>query len=116
MHANEGKSLLSREWLLVRMTALVPILGHLYRGGHVQQEVVVHTLQYLSTFFPLPDALQTFNAILLGIGPAFLSRGGCKFLHDILTELQGFTLGRSPLDRFCQLVCLFVMNQPGIQL
>ncbi|KAL4067905.1 hypothetical protein V8B97DRAFT_1393262 [Scleroderma yunnanense] len=94
---------LPRESLLGRIMAIVPMLGHLFRGGHVQHEVVLHTLHYLAMFLPSPDALRTINAILLNVGPAFYTQDGCRFLHDILMKLQVFTMKQSYVDPLCQL-------------
>ncbi|KIK98710.1 hypothetical protein PAXRUDRAFT_9360 [Paxillus rubicundulus Ve08.2h10] len=100
---------LSRESLLVRVMAIITMIGHLFRGGQLRHGDALAGLEYLATFMPLPDAVATTYTLLLSLGPKFATEeNGWHFLHHLFAKLSKFTLGRLPLDPICQLV--FAIN------
>ncbi|KIJ69030.1 hypothetical protein HYDPIDRAFT_23894 [Hydnomerulius pinastri MD-312] len=101
-----GKDIpLPRENLLARVVAMITMLGHLFRGGHLQHAGALVALEDLAAFAPLPDAVATIYALLLQLGPKFAIQGpGWHFLHGLLAKLTQFTVGRVPVDPLCQLV------------
>ncbi|KAF8843567.1 hypothetical protein BDN67DRAFT_964026 [Paxillus ammoniavirescens] len=96
---------LPRENLLVRVVAIITIMGHLFRGGQLQHRGALAGLEQLAAFMPLPDAAAAIYALLLQLGPKFATEeNGWHFLRHLVAELSRFTLGRLPVDPICQLV------------
>ncbi|KIJ16778.1 hypothetical protein PAXINDRAFT_98583 [Paxillus involutus ATCC 200175] len=100
---------LPRENLLVRVMAVITMIGHLFRGGQLQYGGALAGLEYLAAFMPLPDAVAAIYTLLLQLGPKFATEEkGWHFLHHLFAKLSKFTLGRLPVDPICQLV--FAIN------